>query len=251
MMRPIIFMMLLCVIVPPVFAANIEARLNWSQRLIMSTTVSGVVDEVMFKAGDRVNKGDVLVRLQPDRFKAALASALATRNDAKYKLEEAQREWERAQELYDRTVLSDRDLQLAENALIQARAVLARAKLQHTNAKRDLIESEIRAPFDAVVLSYHAVPGQVVITRMRAVPLVSIAARGRYIADGHVSLRVANTLKKGQVVSVSVNDKSYKGVIDWVGFETENNKNTYPVRVLFEDYENLLRTGQSAIIHLP
>ena len=251
MMQRIVSILLFLLVMSPAVAEDIEARVGWSKRLVMSTTVSGVVDEVLVKAGDRVIKGDILVRLQPDRFKAALASALAMRNDAKYALAEAQREWDRAQELYDRTVLSDRDLQLAENALVQARAVFARAKSRHINAQRDLLESEIRAPFDAIVLSQQAVPGQVVITRMQSVPLVSLAATGHYSAQGHVSLQLANTLKTGQVVSLSINDKSYKGTIDVIAFEPDKNTNTYAVSVRFQEDENLLRTGQPAMIHLP
>jgi len=232
-------------------AADVDARIDWSQRIDMSTAVSGVVEEVRVNAGDRVNKGDILLRLQADRFKAVLSSAQAAKKDAQYKLKEAEREWDRAKELYDRTVLSDRDLQLAENGLISAKAVFAHASANQTNAKRDMEESVIRAPFDAVILARHAHPGQTIVTRMQSVALISVAATKNYHAKGVVPIDSANKLASGQAVSVTVDGKRFNGILSSVGYEPEKDTGTYPVVVRFTTGGSLLRAGQSATLHLP
>jgi len=238
-------------VIGTVSAADVEARVGWSQRIDMSTTVSGVVDEVRVNEGDRVSKGDILLRLQADRFKAALSSAQAAKKNAQYKLKEAEREWNRAQELYDRTVLSDHDLQLAENGLISAKAVFAHASANQTNAKRDVEESVIRAPFDAVVLARHAHPGQTIVTRMQSVALISVAATKNYHAKGAVPISSANKLASGQAVSVTVNGKRFNGILSSVGYEPEKDTGAYPVVVRFTTGASLLRAGQSATLHLP
>ncbi|MCK4742409.1 MAG: efflux RND transporter periplasmic adaptor subunit [Sulfuriflexus sp.] len=238
-------------ITPFVFAADIDGEIVWSQRVELSTTVSGIVDEVLVNAGDKVEKNDVLLHLQSDRFNAALTSATAIKKDAKYKLKEAEREWDRAQELYERTVLSDSDLQLAENLLVAAQAVFAKAKSQYINAKRDVVESVIRAPFAAVVLQRDAQPGQVVVTRMHSVPLITIAATGNYHASGAVLAAVAGKLVSGQAISVTVSGKRFDGKLVSIGFEPIKNTQTYSVVVSFVTDGSLLRSGQSATIHLP
>jgi len=231
------------------FSADVDGKVVWSQRVVMSTTVSGVVDDVLVDSGDQVKKGDVLLRLQADRFKASLSSAKAAKNDALYKLKEAEREWERAQELYERTVLSDRDLQLAENGLVAAKAMFASASAQYTNANRDLIESVIRAPFDAVVLKRHVQTGQTVITRMRTVPMLSLAATKTYNIVGAVSSVEASKLATGQAVAVTVNNKRYNGILASIGYEPLEGQDVYPVTVTFTTGGALLRAGETATIH--
>lgn len=234
-----------------VLAADIDGKIAWSQRIEMSTTVSGIVGEVLVNPGDSVEKDDVLLRLDPSRFNVAVASTAATEKDAKYKLKEAEREWDRAQELYERTVLADRDLQLAENALVAAQAEFARAKARHTSAKRDLFESVIRAPFNAMILARQAQPGQTVVTRMQSVPLLTIAATTNYHASGLVSASVADKLATGQAVDVTINGQRYNGILASIGYEPEKNTEVYPVTVRFATGGDLLRAGQSATIHLP
>jgi len=252
MKRLIVLSMMFSVFITgTVLAADIEAKIAWSQRVDMSTTVSGLVHEVLVNAGDSVEKGDVLLRLQQDRFNAELASATAAKKDAQYKLKEAEREWNRAQELYERTVLSDSDLQLAENLFVAAQAASAHAVAQHVNAQRDVIESVIRAPFAAVVLERHAQPGQTVVTRMHSVPLISIAARQSYHAQGVVSVSTANKLANGQAVSVTVNGTRFNGTLASIAYEPGKGSETYPLLVRFTTGGHLLRAGQAATIHLP
>jgi len=232
-------------------ADDISATINWSQRVDMSTPVSGVVDTVSANVGSKVNKNDVLLRLQTARFEAALTSATANKKDAQYKLKEAEREWDRAQELYDRTVLSDRDLQLAENSLIAAKAAYVTASANYITAKQDLEDSVIRAPFDAVVLKRHVQPGQTIVTRMHAEPLVTIAATEHYHANGAVPVVTANKLTSGQAVSVTVSGEKFVGTLISVGYEPIKNTETYSVVVRFTSGGEILRVGQAATINLP
>jgi len=234
-----------------VLAVDVDGQVAWSQRIEMSTPVSGVVDEVLVNVGDRVEKNDVLLRLQPHRFKSALSSSTAAKKDALYKLKEAEREWDRSQELYERTVLADRDLQLAENDLVAAKAVYAKAEAHYNSTKLDMAESVMRAPFAAVVLERHAQPGQSVVTRLQTVPLVTLAATTHYHATGSVSASDANQLASGQAVAVTVNGQRYNGILSSVGFEPVKDTGSYPVIVRFTTGGSLLRAGQAATLHLP
>jgi len=232
-------------------SADVDGKVSWSQRVVMSTGVSGVVDEVLVEVGDHVTKGDVLLRLQADRFKASLSSAKASQTDAKYKLKEAEREWSRAQELYERTVLADSDLQLAENSLMAARALFENAKANHINAQRDLIESTIKAPFDGIVLERHVQPGQAVINRMNAVPMLSIAATKTYNVVGTVTSSFATKLATGEAVTMTINGQSYNGILAAIGYESVKETDTYPVTIRFNAGDKVLRAGQAAKIHFP
>jgi multidrug efflux system membrane fusion protein len=235
-----------------VLAANIDATVDWSQRVEMSTGVSGTVAEVNVQAGERVEKGRVLLALNAKHFKAAVQRARAAQRNARYALAEARREWERAQELYERTVLSDRDLQLAENAYVAAQASQAKADSELANAEKDLAVSMIRAPFAAVVLSRQAEVGQVVVTQLQAVPMLTLAASDAYIARGILSLPDLRALTIGQVVDVSTGGERYRGEIVLLGMEpADAEQGLYAVEVRFSAADHVVRAGQHAVIHLP
>lgn len=235
-----------------VLAANIDATVGWSQRVEMSTGVSGMVAEVHANVGERVEKGRVLLSLDATRFNAAVQEAKAAQRTARYELAEARREWDRARELYERTVLSDRDLQLAENAHVAAQANQTKADARLTNAEKDLADSIIRAPFAAVVISRQVEPGQTIVTQLQAVPMLTLVASDAYIARGLLPASDLQALTTGQAVEVSTGGQRFRGEIVQLGMEpVDSQQGLYTIEVRFPAADHVVRAGQHAVLHLP
>lgn len=231
-------------------AAEVDAVVEWSRRVELTTQVSGTIREVLVRPGDSVEQGHVLLRLDPRQFDARVAQAKARATATKQASEEAQREWERAQELYDRTVLSDHELEVARIASVTARSELQVARAALTQAELDAEYSAVRAPFDGVVLEVNAELGQTVVTRLEPRTLLAMAATGRYVARAQLELDQLSRLAPGQEVSVKVGDKRHSGTIAFIGLEPAGA--LYPLDVLFEvEPGSVYRRGQPAIISLP
>lgn len=128
-----------------------------AERVELTTRVSGVVAEVLVKSGQRVDKGRVLLRLDPTILRARLDEAAAGMARAEADAADAARELARARELYERTVSSTTELDAAVLRDTRARATLAAAQARHAVAKKDLADAELKAPFAGLV---QAVPGQ-------------------------------------------------------------------------------------------
>ena len=94
----------------------------------LSTRVSGVVETVWVKPGQRVKKGTPLLRLERTILQASLAEATAEQARAQADASEAKREKERAQELFNRTVSSTSEFDGAMLLDARAQAALAIAK---------------------------------------------------------------------------------------------------------------------------
>lgn len=233
------------------WAEDFSARLDWTRRVTLSTLVSGTVSEVAVEPGQQVERGAVLVRLDPRRFEAVAREAEARTNSLAQKNEEAQRELERAEELYDRTVLSDRDLQLAKIAAATAEADHRAAQAAEVRAGIDLEYSVVRAPFSGVVLDVPAQLGQTVITTTRTEPLVVLAGTGEMIARLAVAPPVLDRLAAGQAVRVTARGKTYSGRIARLGLEPlGEGDDRYPVEVIFDADGDRLRAGGEATVSL-
>lgn len=236
------------------WAEQFDASLVWSKRVAVSTPVTGVIQDVFVDAGERVAQGDKMLQLDDEVFKARLTSAKA---DAKNRIEEykeAQREVERMQELYDRTMLSEHDLQVAKNNLIRAKAEKEKADARHVSARYDLKYSTVRAPFNALVLERLAQPGQVISANLKPETLLVIAEADKILARITVAEQWLTKLKKGQQVRVNVTDKNYTGKIIAIGLEPQvtgsGGKTGYPVDIEFNTENQLLRAGQQAKVSI-
>lgn len=128
----------------------------------LSTRVSGVVEEVLVKAGQSVKKGTVLLRLNKVIFQAQVDEAGAESERLRAEEAEAKRDLDRAQELYSRTVSSTTELDTAKLRQTRAKSALTVAEARLTIAKKNLLDSELRAPFNGVVAAVPAAPGVVV-----------------------------------------------------------------------------------------
>jgi RND family efflux transporter MFP subunit len=128
----------------------------------LTTRVSGVVETVLVKSGQRVKKGAVLLRLGKTVLQARLDEATAEHARAQADEADAKRELGRAQELFNRTVSSTSELDAATLRYARAQAVLAAAAARRVIAQKNLDDAELKAPFDGVVSAVPGGPGTVV-----------------------------------------------------------------------------------------
>ena len=118
--------------------------------------VSGQIVDLspIFVRGGFINKGQLLARIDPNDYKAALIEAQANMASARAALEKeraqgqvAEREWKRI------TDTSPTELSLRKPQLAQELARVKSAQAAVLRAKRNLERTEIRAPYDAMIES--------------------------------------------------------------------------------------------------
>ena len=120
------------------------------------------VEEVGVKAGQHVKKGAVLLRLNKTIYLAQVEEAGAEGDRLRAEEAEAKRDLDRAQELYTRTVSSTTELDAAKLRYTRAKSALTIAEARLTIARKNLMDTELRAPFDGVITALPAAPGVVV-----------------------------------------------------------------------------------------
>lgn len=238
----------------PASAADIPAVVDWSQRVELGTPVSGVVSEVYVQPGQIVARGDKLLSLDGRGFSSQVSRRQAEHKHAQAVLDEAEREDQRAVELYDRTVLSDFERNQALIALQAARATAEKARSELVDARLALERSVIRAPFDGVVLAVNAAPGQTVVSELQSQPLVTIADNRTYRARAQVDAAQAGQLQPGQGLSATARGQALQAKVSYVGFEPVAQSGQGPRYELVADIvaseQSPLRVGETVILRL-
>lgn len=232
-----------------VFATQFDAVLQWSKRAELSTLSNGVVDKVFVDVGDKVTQGQLLLQLDPVVFEKRVRQSRVSMQSAREAYQEAGRERDRAQELYDRTVLSDHDLQVAKNNYIKAKSDYEKARVRFAQAEYDFKYSRIVAPFNAIVLERKIQPGQIVKTDLKPVPMLTIAQSDRMRARVLVSESDLTSIQMRQSAKVISNDDAYSGEVVSIGFEpvvSSSGERRYPVDIEFATGDRVLRAGLSA-----
>lgn len=160
---------------------NLEATvsatgiLNAVTTVQVGTQVSGLVTEILTDFNQRVKKGQLLARIDPTLLEQAVrdADAVVERNNAE--LQQAQRDYDRNKQLFDRQVLTQSEYDVAVYGLAVAKANLKSAQVSLDRAQRNLSYTRIYAPIDGVVIERNVNVGQTVAASLSAPQLFLIA----------------------------------------------------------------------------
>jgi membrane fusion protein (multidrug efflux system) len=144
------------------------------RRSVVAGEEPGKVKSLLAEEGDRVRRGQALVRLDDDELRQQIAGAQASLEETRANLTLARREYNRQAALFRRKVSSQQDLDKARFAMV---ALQHRAKRLMTELKRlqdRLVKTVVPAPFDGVVVERHTQIGQWVAKGGQVVTLVQL-----------------------------------------------------------------------------
>lgn len=121
-------------------------RFDAAETVEIRARVSGYLDEVRFKDGQEVRKGELLFVIDPRPFERALEQASAELQAAKTKVENANLDVTRGQPLIERKIISDKSFDDRMSLLREAQAAVKVAEAKLKSAELDLSFATIAAP---------------------------------------------------------------------------------------------------------
>ncbi len=248
--RPALFRSLLCLLallaLSPAMAATVDGWLAPAEPVPVGAALAGRVARVRVTPGQTVKEGDVLVELDNSVWVAERDAAQAHLKQADGARDEAGRERKRTQDLFDRTLISEHELNLARNAYAAAAADRSRVYAALADARQRVVWSSVVAPFAATVAEVPAYAGQAVSNTCGVQALVTLVPSGelRVIARTGANVRVY----PGQALALSVDGESLQASVQAVTRETD--------ALLFDARLALpagtaLRPGQNVKVTLP
>ncbi len=212
----------------------------------LSSRVSGLVSAVHVSAGDRVDKGALLLSLDPTLEKLGLLEAKADSAEARAILDEARRRWQEARKLGPRKGISESEIRAAEAAVKIAQAKLERLYAAERYKKELVARHDVFAPFPGVVARRLAEEGEWVNT---GTPVLDLVGTKNLRLDLQVPQEHYPYIDNDTQVSVRLDampSRSIDGRISAKVALNDTSSRTFLLRVQLADGELHITPGMSA-----
>ncbi|SDB90279.1 efflux RND transporter periplasmic adaptor subunit [Williamwhitmania taraxaci] len=236
----------------------------------ISPDVSGEIVELMVKEGDKVNKGDLLVKIKPDtyvsgmeRAEAALNSSNARLLQTEAQLQMAKLAYDRNKELFAQKAISQADFESAESQFKVAKGDYEAARFSVKSAdatvkeaRESLAKTTIYAPVSGTISKLNVEKGERVVgtMQMAGTELMRLANLN--------NMEVRVDVNENDIVRVKYNDtalievdaymgRKFKGIVTQIANSASvqggsaDQVTSFEVRVLLleDSYADLTKKG--------
>ena len=237
----------------------------------INAEVSGELILLPVKEGQKVRKGDLLVRIKPDLYQAgvdgaqaALVAAKASLGLSQANLDKAESEYKRAQGLYAKTLMSEQDFVSAKTAYKVAKSQtesaisgVTQAVASLNQSKESLAKTSIYAPMDGTVSQLISELGERVSgsSFTQGTEIMTVSDLSRMEARVDVGENDVVLISIGDTASIQVDaypDRKLKGTVYEIantatttGLGTQDEVTNFQVKIRVLDKDIPLRPGMS------
>ena len=164
----------------------------------ISAQIAGRIVAINFRAGDTVQQGQVIMRIDPTTANQDVAGMQARVHEAEVQLDNARKQYERVKELYGQKYVSQAQMDKAE-------ADFKSAQAQLNTIKAGLGQSAAQRNFTTVVAPYSGVMSALL------VEVGEMASPGKPLATGYdpANLRVSAQVPQSRLDSIRNGGKAY------------------------------------------
>ncbi|HAS42210.1 MAG TPA: efflux RND transporter periplasmic adaptor subunit [Microscillaceae bacterium] len=214
--------------------------------VVLSFRSGGIIAEIKVKIGTRVQKGDLIARLDNVEARLALEKAAAAVSSARSNSNTAKSELDRVKSLYEKNSASLRDYQMARNAHQNALAQYESAKRNQSIQATKTGYGFIYAPQSGVIAKLNGEVNESVKPGHRFATLN--AGSGMQI-EVNIPENTINKVSAGMEVGLSfstLDQKTFKGNVVEVAQITEQGAATYKVKVEVINPASTIKPGMAA-----
>lgn len=234
-------------------------RFRSIDRVEVRARVSGYLDKINFEDGQFVKKGDVLFVIDQRPFRIALDQANAAHEGAVTRLELAEKEWKRAQNLKSSGAVSQELLDQRQQEYQSARSDLTASEAAVNAAKLDLEFTEVQAPISGKISEHFVsvgnlisggLPGATLLTRIVSYDPIYFS----FEASGEDLAKYLNPDRPSEADEIPIYIKTsqdtafiHKGLFNFVDNEIDQSTGTLLGRATFDNKDLKLTPGMFGI----
>ncbi|MCW9013318.1 MAG: efflux RND transporter periplasmic adaptor subunit [Gammaproteobacteria bacterium] len=230
-------------------AEQFQGVLDWGEKIKLGFPVTGVVQDVKAMPGEKVSAGQILASLDQQPFKLKVKKCAARLARIQPSLFDARLELDHAEELFERTVLSEVERLKIEAVYKELVAEENMIKADQQLAQWKLTKAQLRSPFDAIVINHELVTGQVISSENKGDIYLELARTGLMSVSIMMAYEQIKTVRMDQEVKLSVAGDEYTGMVKSIQMNPASS-DQYRLRIFFKhNPEKQYFAGQAATVH--
>src|SRR5215467_3277296 len=237
----------------------------------ISPEVAGEIIELPVEDGMHVKRGDLLVKIKPDSYKAlleqqeaAISAAKATNLQQKATMLKTDHDLGRARDLFEKKLISEQEYNAAEAAYDVAKNTyesslheIERAQASSSQARDQLSKTTIYSPMDGTVTILNSKLGErlVATNQFAGTEVMRVADLSHMQAVVDVNENDVVNVKLGDKANIKIDaysDRKFKGVVQQIantgkttGAGTQEEVTNFEVKIRIDDHDVALRPGLS------
>lgn len=230
-----------------VLTGSVESR----RASVVASEVEGLVETLAAREGDRVRKGQPLVRLRRTNVALRLQAAQGQLKEAQARRKLAQASLERFRGLFDEQIVSQQQLDDAVSEFEAWQGRVSQLEADVARLEDDLARTTVRAPFSGVVVKEHVAEGEWLSDGGAVVELVDLD-------DLEVTVEVPESyfdgLEPGGAARLridSLGGLEVDGRVRAVVPRANAQARTFPVKIAIANPEGRIAVGMLAAVDLP
>ncbi len=236
--------------------------INPRKEVAMKSQVSGIIEKLFIKAGDKVKQGDIIARVKIIPNMLNLSNAENRLNQAKIAVDNAKIEYDRAKQLVGEKVISQSEFQQADNRYKTTSEELASAQenlqliKEGTSAKQGQVSNTlIKSTISGMVLDVPVKEGNSVIesnTFNEGTTIASVADMGEMIFVGKVDESEVGKIHIGMPLILTIGalqEDKFDATLEYISPKgvTENGAIQFEIKAAVKLMSGkFLRAGYSA-----
>ncbi len=136
---------------PVVQILTVNGTVTSPQSAVLSPSIGGLVEETLVDAGDRVEAGSIVVKLDSELGRLTLERAIAEETQARIALDDARRRLAEAEKVGPQRGIAETEIKSLRAEVTRNEAALEAAAAAARQQQAVLRRHEVRAPFKGVV----------------------------------------------------------------------------------------------------
>lgn len=225
----------------------------------VKSKASGEILSMKAETGETVDRGSLLVQIDQRTPRNTLNQAEANLEVAKARLENAESQRKRSEELFKSQSLTEQEYENAVLAVANAKAAVVSAQVDVENARIAMEDTDVKAPISGTIIAKNVERGQVISSPTRDVGGGTVLLKMADLNLVQVRTLVDETdigkIQSGLRATVTVDaypNQPFNGEVLKVEpqAETQNNVTMFPVLVRIDNRRGLLKPGMNADVEI-
>lgn len=238
-----------------------SAKIQPEVQVNISAKVSGQITNLGVAEGDPVKKGDFLVQLDPEYYRAAVKQSNSNLAYAEAGFEKAKSEYDRYKKLHNDNLASLAELEIAKSTYEQMKASVEQAKAALEQANDDLSKTTIYAPMDGIVSQLNKKVGEMAMGSQFTLDVImTVADLSRMQAEADIDENDVVNVEFGDTTLIHVDafpDTTFKGIVTEIantgttqGSGTQEEVTNFLVKIAMIEKPERVRPGMSATVDI-